>query len=82
MLPSYLIALHSRERLCHTEQSATKWSLSNFCTGKAPVPPKTLGGSFSLFKSFHSFAFALIGFKNGEQLGDLQQIADALGEVG
>src|SRR5205823_6277984 len=43
--------------------------------------PKS-GGSFPLIEGIHGFAFAFKGLKDGQQLGDLQQVADALREVG
>ena len=61
-------------------KSATGVALCPFAHPKWLCGP-ILGCGLLFVEGIDGFTFALEGLKDGEQLGDLQQIADALGQV-
>src|SRR4051812_15088788 len=65
-----------------TNKSATEVALYSFARPTQRTSLHHLGGGFLFLESVYGFALALKSFEDGEQFGNLQQVTDALRQVG
>src|SRR6266404_1234994 len=68
------------EKLRYKRKARPRGSRLKLLHSRGGVMPN-LGGSFFLMEGVHGLTFAFKSLKHGQQLSDLQKIANALGEI-